>query len=79
MADSESAAERQIRKAMERGEFDDLPGAGKPFEDAGSAYDPAWWVKRWIARNRDDAEMSERTQHGPDDAADPGPGTPERA
>ncbi|MBL8164671.1 MAG: DUF1992 domain-containing protein [Anaerolineae bacterium] len=27
----ESLADRQIRKAMEEGEFDDLPGEGKPF------------------------------------------------
>ena len=28
----ESPVEKQIREAMERGEFDDLPGAGKPLE-----------------------------------------------
>ena len=28
----ESAVEKQIREAMERGEFDDLPGQGKPLD-----------------------------------------------
>lgn len=28
----EIIAERRIREAMERGEFDDLPGAGRPLE-----------------------------------------------
>ena len=28
----ESVVERQIREAQERGEFDNLPGAGKPLE-----------------------------------------------
>ena len=43
----ESWIDRQIREAMERGEFDDLPGAGRPLhlDD-----DPDWWVKAKIAR-----------------------------
>ncbi len=39
----------QIRKAMERGEFDNLPGAGKPL-DLPDVHDPDWWVKRLIER-----------------------------
>lgn len=50
----ESLAERQIREAIERGEFDDLPGRGEPMRDAGNPYDPFWWVKRWVERNRTD-------------------------
>lgn len=38
--------ERQIRDAIERGEFDDLPGAGRPL-DLGDD-DPDWWAKRKI-------------------------------
>jgi len=38
--------ERQIHEAMEWGEFDDLPGAGRPIPDLGAGYDPAWWAKR---------------------------------
>lgn len=48
----ESLADRRIREAMERGDFDDLPGAGKPLPDAGQPYDEMWWVKKWIAREQ---------------------------
>ncbi|HSM02576.1 MAG TPA: DUF1992 domain-containing protein [Acidimicrobiia bacterium] len=44
--------ERQIRDAMERGEFDHLPGAGKPLPDVDRQYDPAWWAKRWLESAR---------------------------
>ena len=47
-----SAVERQIREAEERGLFDDLPGKGKPLRNLGKAYDPLWWVKEWVARER---------------------------
>jgi len=42
----------QVRQAMERGEFDDLPGAGKPIADLGGTHDPDWWVKRLVERER---------------------------
>jgi len=48
----ESPVERQIRQAMERGAFDDLPGAGKPIPGAGQPDDPLWWVKEWVERER---------------------------
>jgi hypothetical protein len=41
----ESHIDRQIREAQERGEFDDLPGAGKPLPDHGELYDEDWWIK----------------------------------
>ena len=41
----------QIRKAMERGEFDDLPGAGKPLR-LPDRHDPDWWVKQLIEREK---------------------------
>jgi len=37
---------------MERGEFDDLSGAGKPIEGIERPYDPSWWAKEWLQRNR---------------------------
>lgn len=40
----------QVRQAMERGEFDDLPGQGKPIEDLGVEHDPDWWVKKLVER-----------------------------
>src|SRR5215475_7091760 len=42
----ESWIDRQIRRAAERGEFEDLPGAGAPLADLDQAYDEMWWVKR---------------------------------
>jgi hypothetical protein len=63
----------QVRQAMERGDFDDLPGAGKPIRDLGTQHDPNWWVKQLIERERitgvlppalqlrkDDAELDDR-------------------
>lgn len=46
----ESWIDRQIREAEERGEFDDLPGAGKPIPGLDRPYDELWWVKKLIAR-----------------------------
>jgi hypothetical protein len=42
----------QIKQAMERGEFDNLPGAGKPLGDLGSPHDRDWWLKKLIERER---------------------------
>ena len=42
----------QIRAAMERGEFDDLPGAGKPLRGLDGPHDPNWWVKKLIEREQ---------------------------
>ena len=42
----------QVKQAMERGEFDDLPGAGKPIRDLGAHHDPDWWTKRLIEREQ---------------------------
>jgi hypothetical protein len=52
----ETLPERLIREAIESGEFDDLPGAGKPLPGAGSPDDELWWVREWVQRNRDSAE-----------------------
>ena len=83
-ADSRAAAARriqqqqtwvdlQVRQAMERGDFDDLPGAGKPIADLGKTpHDPVWWLKKFVERERiavlppslqlrkDDAELDAR-------------------
>lgn len=62
----------QIRRAMERGEFDNLPGAGKPLEGLDRDHDPDWWLKRLIEREKiavlppalalrkEDAELDDR-------------------
>ncbi len=41
--------EAQIKRAQNAGEFDDLPGAGKPLKLA-EQHDPDWWVKDFIRR-----------------------------
>jgi len=41
----------QVQEAMRRGEFDDLPGAGKPL-DLPDKHDPDWWVKQLIEREK---------------------------
>jgi hypothetical protein len=42
--------ERRIQEAIARGEFDDLPGAGKPIPDLDEPVDELWWVRRWMKR-----------------------------
>jgi hypothetical protein len=49
----ETLPERLIREAIESGEFDDLPGAGRPLPGAGDPDDELWWVREWIKRNRE--------------------------
>ncbi|MEV7396411.1 DUF1992 domain-containing protein [Aeromicrobium sp. NPDC092404] len=44
--------ELQVQQAMRRGEFDNLPGAGKPIPDLDAPYDPDWWLKRLIEREQ---------------------------
>jgi hypothetical protein len=40
--------ETSLQQAIRRGEFDDLPGAGKPLEGLGDHHDPDWWIRRKI-------------------------------
>ncbi|MEV1000240.1 DUF1992 domain-containing protein [Nonomuraea sp. NPDC050202] len=44
----ESWIDRQIREAEERGEFEDLPGKGKPLPGEGRPLDEMWWIKQKI-------------------------------
>ena len=48
----ESMLDRQIRAAEERGEFDDLPGAGKPLASDSAPYRPDWWVNQVVEREK---------------------------
>ena len=41
----------QVRQAIERGDFRDLPGYGKPLE-LSDEHDPDWWVKRLVEREK---------------------------
>jgi hypothetical protein len=47
----ETWIEAQIREARERGEFDDLPGYGKPLDDLDGDHDEMWWIRNWLKRN----------------------------
>jgi hypothetical protein len=71
----------QVRKAMARGDFDDLPGAGKPLR-LPEQHDPDWWVKGLIEREkltgvappaiglrRDDAELEAALDREPSEDA----------
>jgi len=42
----------QIQRAIERGDFDNLPGYGKPIEGLGGEHDPDWWLKKLVERER---------------------------
>jgi hypothetical protein len=50
MSRFESLIEQQIRQAQERGEFDNLPGLGKPLPNRGEQDDELWWVKDYLRR-----------------------------
>jgi DnaJ-like protein len=58
----------QIQQAMERGEFDNLPGAGKPLGDLGSPYDRDWWLKKLIEREQITGVLPAALQLRKDDA-----------
>lgn len=48
----ESWVERQIREAQERGEFNDLTGAGKPISDLDRPYDEMWWLRKKLNEDK---------------------------
>ena len=52
IAQQQTWVDVQVRQAMERGDFDDLPGAGKPIEDLGESHDPNWWIKKLVEREK---------------------------
>lgn len=47
-AERAAFVETAIQQAIRRGDFDDLPGAGKPLPDLGGGHDPDWWIRRKI-------------------------------
>ena len=82
IAQQQTWVDLQVERAMERGDFDDLPGRGKPIEGLGERHDPEWWLKKLVERERiavlpaslqlrkDDAELDALldTMAGPDQA-----------
>jgi len=71
----------KIQQAMARGDFDNLPGAGKPIRGLGAQHDPDWWVRQLVEREKitgvlppalqlrkDDAELGARLDELPTEA-----------
>jgi hypothetical protein len=56
----------QVQRAIERGAFDNLPGAGKPLPPLDD--DPDWWLKKLIERERITGVLPEALQLRKDDA-----------
>jgi hypothetical protein len=44
--------EISIQQAMRRGDFDNLPGTGKPLTGLTDTHDPDWWIRRKIEREQ---------------------------
>jgi hypothetical protein len=58
----ETLADRLVREAMEKGEFEDLTGTGEPIPGTGTHDDDAWWIRSWVERNRPtDAQTSRKS------------------
>ena len=60
--------DRVVREAIERGEFDDLPGKGKPLQ-LKRVGDPDWWVKEKLEREQlsgGELRRGLRERHSPD-------------
>lgn len=58
--------ELQLKRAIERGAFDNLPGTGKPLPRLDD--DPDWWLKRLIEREKITGVLPEALQLRKDDA-----------
>src|SRR6478736_6045234 len=48
----DSLVEQQIAAAMARGEFDDLPGRGRPIADLDTQRQPGWFAEQLVRRER---------------------------
>ncbi|MEU6077442.1 DUF1992 domain-containing protein [Micromonospora sp. NPDC047074] len=48
----EATVEARIRTAQEQGEFDNLPGTGKPIPGRGQPYDESWWIRSFLEREK---------------------------
>lgn len=44
--DQVSWVDQQVAAAMARGEFDDIPGQGRPIEDLDKPYDEVWFMRK---------------------------------
>ncbi|HVF32999.1 MAG TPA: DUF1992 domain-containing protein [Acidimicrobiales bacterium] len=48
--DFETWIDQQIREAEARGEFENLPGKGRPLAGLDQPTDELWWVRNWLQR-----------------------------
>ena len=55
-------ADNKIRAAIEAGEFDNLPGFGKPSPVIDEPYDPMWWVRRKLRQEELPADPRDEWQ-----------------
>lgn len=60
--------DQQIRQAIARGEFDDLPYAGRPLPHVDTTRRPDWWLEQLIERERITGVLPEALQLRKDDA-----------
>ncbi|WP_110240196.1 DUF1992 domain-containing protein [Nocardioides gilvus] len=60
--------EQQIRRAQERGDFEGLPGLGKPLQGLGTEHDPDWWLKKLVEREQVTGVLPPALQLRKDDA-----------
>jgi len=68
MRDQTKYVDLQIQQAMAHGDFDNLPGAGKPIKGLGTQHDPDWWVKQLIEREKVTGVLPPALQLRKDDA-----------
>jgi hypothetical protein len=68
MQRKEQWVDLQIQEAMKRGDFDDLPGAGKPIKNLGTQHDPNWWIKQLVEREKITGVLPPALQLRKDDA-----------
>ncbi|GAA4731080.1 hypothetical protein GCM10023216_23810 [Isoptericola chiayiensis] len=52
MTDRARWVDTLVDQAMRRGDFDDLPSAGKPLRGIGGTHDPDWWLKNLVEREQ---------------------------
>lgn len=50
LEDRTAIVESALDKAIKRGDFDDLPGLGKPLTGLHNSEDPDWWIKQKMDR-----------------------------
>jgi Domain of unknown function (DUF1992) len=68
MRDQAKYVDLTIQQAMARGDFDNLPGAGKPIRGLGAEHDPDWWIKQLIEREKITGVLPPALQLRKDDA-----------